>query len=65
MGVQPQVRTKKERGGRKAWAEGEGDWIFMLVSLPLSQMTVRRPVVGVCVCVCWCDCVRGGGLNGV
>jgi len=26
MGVQPTERTKKERGGRKACAEGEGDW---------------------------------------
>ena len=26
MGVHPTLRTKKERGGRKPWAEGEGDW---------------------------------------
>ncbi len=38
------VRTKKERGGRKARAEGEGAWIRMRASFPDSQMSVVRPV---------------------
>lgn len=53
------MRTKKERGGRNARAEGEGAWIFIRASLPDSQMRVVRPVL------VWCwglELVsRGGG----